>query len=64
MTLGKIAFLLLSFDGSSQVYGLMLKPVLCIISQASAILDSVRWMKEIAIKQDVLCILGGSSART
>ena len=56
--------LLLSFEGSLKVFGLMLKPVLCIISHVSEVLDGVRWTKEIAIEQDVLRILGCSSART
>ena len=56
--------LLLSFEDSSQVFGEMLKPVLCIISHVSEVLDRVRRTKEIAIEQDVLRILSSSSART
>ena len=42
----------------------MLKPVLRIIGDDNEILDGIRWTKETAIKQNVLRILGGSSART
>ena len=42
----------------------MLKPVLCTFGHVNEVFEGVRWAKEIAIKQNVLRILGGSSART